>query len=433
MKKLFYALVLLFSLLSVQLAFAGTAVQLDIKGPIGPATQEYVTKGLDYAANSEADLVVLRLDTPGGLSSSMRGIIKAMLGADLPTVVFVGPSGARAASAGTFILYASNIAAMAPGTNLGAATPVNMLASDNKPAAKLSASQRKALNDARAYIRSLAQMRSRNITFAEDAVAKGESLSATEALKNKVIEVIADNVPSLLDKINGMNVTVGQHTVTLATKGMSVIHYEPNWRANLLAVITNPTIVYVFLMIAFYGIFLEFAHPGLIIPAVVGVISLLLALYGLQMLPVNYVGLCLLLLGFVLFIAEIFVSSYGLLAICGLICFVIGSILLMDTNIVGFGIPWGAILGFSIATALFVFFLLQLVIRSRHRPTVSGVSAMIGQEGEVLIDGSKMWLQINGELWNIANQEGLHAGDRVTVSEVNGLIVTVKKDEWSEK
>ena len=428
MKKIFSTLFLLFSLLSIQIAMAGTAVQLDINGPIGPATQEYVTEGLLHAQNSDADLAILRIDTPGGLSSSMRGIIKMMLGADIPVVTFVGPSGARAASAGTFILYAANIAAMAPGTNLGAATPVNMLSNGKKASPKMSASQVKALNDARAYIRSLAQLRSRNVTWAEAAVEKGESLSAEEALKHKVIEVIAANVPSLLDKIDGMKVTVGQHPITLDTKNMGVFKYEPDWRANLLAIITNPTIVYVFLMIAFYGIFLEFAHPGLIVPAVIGVISLLLGLYGLQMLPVNYVGLSLIFLGFVLFIAEIFISSFGILALSGLICFVIGSILLMDTNVVGFGIPWEAILGFSIVTAFFVFFLLQLLIRARHRPKVSGLSALIGQEGDVLLDGNKAWLQVNGELWKIANKDGLQAGDRAQVSQVNGLEITVKKD-----
>lgn len=417
MKNLLATLFLLFSLLFIHSALADTAVQLDINGPIGPATQEYVTDGLLYAQNSNARLVILRVDTPGGLSSSTRGIIKSILGADIPVVAFVGPSGARAERGGTFIVYAANVAAMAPGTTLGVATS----------AIKPSISEIKALNNTRTYLNSLAQLRSHNVTWAEAVIEKGERLSATEALRNKVIDVIATNVTSLLDKIDGMNVTIGQHSVTIDTKNMSIFKYVPGWRANLLAVITNPTMVYVFLMIAFYGIFLEFAHPGLVIPAVIGVISLFLGLYGLQMLPVNYLGLSLIFLGFVLFIAEIFVSSFGILALSGLVCFVIGSILLMDTNVVGFGIPWEAIVGFSIITALFVFFLLQLLIRSRHRPTVSGLSTMIGQEGEVLLDGDKAWLQVNGELWKIANQEGLQAGDRAKISRISGLQLTVKK------
>lgn len=429
MKKIL-ALLFLFCFLCLwQSAFASVAVQLNVSGPIGPATADYVTQGILHAQDSEADLIVMTLDTPGGLSSSMRHIIKVMLSSSIPIVVYVSPSGARAASAGTFILYAANVAAMAPGTNLGAATPVNMFGGKKDKASKPSASETKALNDARAYIRSLAQMRERNETWAEAAVARGESLSADEALQHHVIDVIAPNVSVLLQKIDGMKVSVNQRSVTLNTKNVSIFNYEPDWRANLLAVITNPTMVYVFLMIAFYGIFLEFSHPGLIIPAVVGVISLLLALYGLQMLPVNYVGLSLLFIGFVLLIAEIFVTSFGILALSGLICFVIGSILLMDTNVVGFGIPWGAILGFSIATALFVFFLLQLVIRSRHRPQVSGVSALVGQVGDVSIDGDKAWLEVNGELWKIKNAAGLEPGDRAEVSSVSGLEITVKKEQ----
>lgn len=426
-KKLISVLLFL-SLFALNGALAsGVAVRLDINGAIGPATQEYISTGILRAENEQADLVILQMDTPGGLSTSMRGIIKVMLASSVPIVGYVGPSGARAASAGTFILYASNIAAMAPGTNLGAATPVAVFSGKKATQNTMSASQAKALNDSLAYIRSLAQLRKRNVQWAQEAVKKGESLSASEALQHHVIDLIAPNVRSLLNKIDGMSVQVSNRTITLHTKGMAVDHYLPDWRANLLAVITNPTIAYVFLMIAFYGVFLEFAHPGLIVPAIVGIIALLLGLYGLQMLPVNYTGLVLMLIGFILFIAEIFVSSFGILALGGLACFIIGSILLMDTNVVGFGIPWTTILGFSIATALFVFFLLQLLLRSRHRPKVSGLSALIGKTGEVLLDGDTAWLQVNGELWKIENSVDLKAGDRAAVDKVDGLTVTVKK------
>lgn len=426
MNKVLSSLFLFVSLFISGCLYAGTAVQLDINGPIGPATQEYISQGIIHAQNDSADLIILRIDTPGGLSTSMRGIIKVMLGSTIPTVAFVGPSGARAASAGTFILYAANVAAMAPGTNIGAATPVNLFGSQKK-SEKLSASETKLLNDSLAYIRSLAQLNNRNAKWAALAVEAGHSLSAEEALKLNVINVVAPNIPTLLNKIDGMTVRVGDKTVQLATKDMGVVQYQPDWRAELLAVITNPTIAYIFLMVAFYGIFLEFAHPGLIVPAIIGVTALLLGLYGLQMLPVNYVGLSLIFIGFILFIAEIFVSSFGILGLSGMICFVIGSILLMDTNVIGFGIPWGAILGFSIATALFVFLILQMIIRSRRKPQKSGLDVLLGQVGEVLIDGNKVWLEVNGELWNVTNKEALRPGDRAEVVHVEGLNVTVKK------
>ncbi len=428
MKKLIYILLFLTYFFVKPLMAAGIAVQLDINGPIGPAVQEYVSKGIIKAENDGADLVILQMDTPGGLSSSMRNIIKVMLASKIPIIGYVAPSGSRAASAGTFILYAANIAAMAPGTNLGAATPVSLFSSQKKDGKKLSASQIKALNDARAYIRSLGQLRHHNTQWAELAVTQGASLSADEALKMNVINLIAPNVETLLKKLDGTKVTVNNKTIVLNTKDMGIYHYAPDWRVHLLAVITNPTIAYIFLMIAFYGVFLEFSHPGLIVPAVIGVIALLLGLYGLQMLPVNYVGLSLIFVGFILFIAEIFVTSFGIMGLSGLICFIIGSVLLMDTNVVGFALPWGAILGFSIATVLFVFFLMQLVVRSRRRPHVSGLSALIGQTGEVLLDGNKAWVQVNGELWKIDNKEAFQAGDRVEVCQIhNGLNVTVKK------
>lgn len=403
------------------------AFRLQVDGPIGPAVQEYVEQGLQKAASEEANLVILQIDTPGGLGASMRGIIRAMLASPVPVVVYVAPSGAHAASAGTYILYAANIAAMAPGTNLGAATPVNLIGGDKKTKkAKPSASESKALNDARAYIRSLAQMRNRNAKWGEQAVTRAASLSAKEALARRVIEVIAPNIPSLLKQINGKPVVVNGQVSRLNTQGMVVVSYAPNWRAKLLSVITNPSVAYIFLMIAFYGLFFEFAHPGFIVPGVLGGIALILGLYGLQLLPINYVGLGLIILGFAFFVGEAFVPSFGVLGIGGLIAFVIGSVMLLNTDLQGFTLPWQLITGVSVATILFVLLLVQLVFRARRRPKRSGDVILLGQTGEVVLDHQHAWLKVNGELWRIANPAGLVAGDRARVLSVDGLTIRVE-------
>lgn len=420
----FYALLFIFcQVLLAAPAPAPHALLLDIKGPIGPATQDYVEHGVAKADAELSSLIILKIDTPGGLTTSTRGIIKSLLGAHIPTVAYVAPSGARAASAGTYILYASNIAAMAPGTHLGAATPVNLFAKE----AKASASSKKALNDAQAYIRSLAQLNGRNSKWAEQAVVQASTLSAAEALQKGVINVVADDLPSLLKRIDGKTVSLHEQKIKLNTQNIEVQHYQPNWRVRWLSVITNPMFAYLFLMIAFYGLFFEFAHPGYIFPGVCGAIALLLGLYGLQMIPVNYVGLGLLILSFVLFISELFVSSYGVLAIGGIISFVLGSIFLIDGDVVGFQVPWSLITAFSVLTTFFVFFMVWIVMRARHRPKVSGLQTLVGQEGDVLVDGKKFWLEVNGELWLITNSDGLQAGDRAMITEVTGLKIIVVK------
>ncbi len=418
----FYALLFIFSQMIVA-APVPHALVLDIKGPIGPATQDYVEHGVARATSEMSSLIILKIDTPGGLTTSTRGIIKSLLGAHIPTVAYVAPSGARAASAGTYILYASNIAAMAPGTHLGAATPVNLLTKDTKA----SASSKKALNDARAYIRTLAQLHGRNSKWAEQAVTDASTLSAAEALKKGVINVVADDLPSLLKHIDGKTVSVHEQKIKLDTQGIEVQTYQPNWRVRWLSVITNPMFAYVFLMIAFYGLFFEFANPGYIFPGVCGAIALLLGLYGLQMIPVNYVGLGLLILSFVLFISELFVSSYGVLAIGGVISFVLGSIFLIDADAIGFQVPWSLIVAFSVLTTFFVFFMVWMVVRARKRPQVTGLQTLLGQEGEVLVDGKRYWLEVSGELWLISNTDGLQAGDRALITAVSGLKITVMK------
>ncbi len=424
---------LVFTLLSfcllAQAQSSNTIAVLDVQGAIGPATQEYVTNGLAKASRQQVSAVILQLDTPGGLSKSMRGIIKAMLASPVPVIVYVAPSGARAASAGTYMLYAAQIAAMAPGTNLGAATPVNLISSKKDKQSKPSASEVKALNDVHAYIRSLAQLRGRNLNWAEQAVRKGASLSAKEALRKQVIDIIAPNMASLLQQLDGRTVKMATGQGMLETHSAQVIDYFPDWRTKLLSVITNPTIAYIFLIIAFYGLFFEFTNPGFILPGVAGAISLFLGLYGLHMLPINYVGLALIMLGLVFCIAEVFVTSFGALGVGGIACFVVGSVMLMNTDVVGYSIPWGIILGVSITTALFVFMILQLVLRSRRKPKTGGFDVLLGQGGEISLADNTVWVRVNGELWKVINNAGLSTGDRVVVTQVNGMQVTVKKED----
>ncbi len=425
--SLFIIVVALCSLFSG--SFAATsknrAVLLDIKGGIGPATQDFIHRGLEKAQKANARIVILRIDTPGGLSKSMRGIIKAMLASSVPVITYVAPSGARAASAGTYILYASQIAAMAPGTNLGAATPVSIGTpggnNKDKKSKQKSASGLKAINDAKAYIRGLAQLRGRNVKWAERAVSHAESLSAQEALKMNVINVVAKDIPDLLKQINGKKVMVRGVSVNLKTTGLSIAHIKPDWRTRFLSVITDPSVAYILLMIGFYGLFFEFANPGFIVPGVAGAVCLLLALYAFQLLPINYAALALMVLGLAFIVAEAFLPSFGALGIGGVIAFVIGSIMLMKTEVAAFGIPWELIAGVAGVTLLFFFLMLQLAFRSRRRPVVSGAEGMVGKHGVITLREEEVWVRVAGEMWQVANPEGFQAGETVIVLGLEGL------------
>ncbi len=411
-----------------------TAALLSIKGGIGPGTHDFISRGLKKAQQSGAHVVVLQIDTPGGLSKSMRGIIKDMLASPIPVIAYVAPSGARAASAGTYILYAAQIAAMAPGTNLGAATPVaigapGMAPKNNKAKTKKqsSASAKKAINDARAYIRSLAQLRGRNVKWAEKAVVEGESLSANEALKLNVINLIAKDVPELLQKINGKSVIVRGLPYKLNTENLTIKQIEPDWRSRFLAVITDPSVAYILLMLGVYGIFFEFLNPGFVAPGVIGAIALLIGLYALALLPINYAGLALIVLGLGFIIAEVFMPSFGILGIGGAISFVFGSIFLMKTTDVGFQLPIYLVILVTIVTLIFIIFILGVAVRSRRKPVVSGGGVLIGKKGTIEVaDDNRLWLTLVGERWQCKSDSQLKNGQRVVVKKLEGLTLVVE-------
>ena len=423
------------------------AAVLEIDGPIGPATSGYFEKAQAKALAAGVDLIVLRLDTPGGLDSAMRGIIRDILASPLPVVVWVGPGGARAASAGTYILYASHIAAMAPATNLGAATPIPVGGSwpaqktpkpedaskpanpgaTPPPAPQIDAEELKTVNDAVAYIRGLAEKRGRNADWAEQAVRSAASLSAEQALKLKVVDLLAEDVPDLLRKIDGRSVQTSAGAVTLHSAGAVIDKFEPDWRMRVLAVLTNPTIAYVLLLVGIYGLLLEGYHPGAILPGVVGGIALLLALYALQLLPVNYAGLGLIVLGVALLVAETYATTFGALGVGGIIAFVLGSVLLLDTDVPGFGINLGVIFGIALCAALLLALMLFLILRARRAPVVTGGGAMIGQTAEVLEAFSgEGWAMLLGERWRVRCAVPLPAGAQVRVTQIDGLLLTVE-------
>ena len=427
-------------------ADAGSAQILHIRGAIGPATADFIGEGFETARSRGARLIVLAMDTPGGLATSMRSIIRHILDSPVPVAAFVYPSGSRAASAGTYILYASHIAAMAPGTNLGAATPIAIGGGGlpvpgekekppdqegKKPSAEKPSKNpmaAKMVNDAAAYIRSLAEMRGRNADWAERAVREGVSLTVNEALEKNVIDVVAPDVGALLQAIDGRQVMVGNVRVTLKTAGLATETIEPGWRTRLLSIITNPNIAFILILLGVYGLFFEFANPGSIGPGVVGVICLVMGLYALHVLPLNYAGLGLLIFAIALMAAEALVPSFGILGIGGIVAFVLAAMMLFRNDIPGFGISWPVIAVTAAVSGGLMIFLLGYVWRAQRRPVTTGSEALIGREAEVLEWSAESgYVRLGGERWKAMGDEPLVPHDRVTVREHSGLVLVVQK------
>jgi membrane-bound serine protease (ClpP class) len=466
----------------------GSVVVIPVNGAIGPASADFIVRSLQRAAADHAQLAVLQLDTPGGLDTSMRQIIKAILGSPVPVATFIAPSGARAASAGTYIVYASHIAAMAPGTNLGAATPVQIGiggaepsggggmpglpgapsgtpagtptspgkpglpeagsgAAASNPATSTAAGAlpldtqstelRKQVHDAAAYIRGLAQMRGRNADWAERAVREAVSLTASDALAQHVVDLVARDVPDLLRQVDGRTIATTSGNVLLRTADAPLVTLEADWRSHFLAVITDPSVALVLLMIGMYGLFFEFANPGFVLPGVVGAISLLIGLFAMQMLPVNYVGLGLIFLGIAFLIGEAFLPTFGSLGFGGVVAFVIGALMLMDTDVPGYGIPLPLIAAVVVFSVLFVLGVSRLALHARRRPVVTGSEGLIGSIGVVLDDGLRPddatpggalqgWARVHGERWRVAGTAAVAAGRPVRVTARHGLTLTVE-------
>ncbi|MGH8298052.1 MAG: NfeD family protein [Steroidobacteraceae bacterium] len=419
------------------------ALGLEMRGAIGPATAQYIEHGLEAAQRRGSPFVILEIDTPGGLASSMREIISAILASSVPVVAYVAPPGARAASAGTYILYACHVAAMAPATNLGAATPVSIGGSEPAPPAKspaksgktaaapqpgppMSAEQQKVLNDSIAYIRGLAQLRGRNADWAEQAVRGAASLPATQALQQHVIDLIAPDLPSLLTQLNGREVKVGERTVRLDTRGVQVAWMKPGWRTQLLAVITNPEIAYGLLLIGIWGLIFEGYHPGGVLPGVVGVICLLVALFAFQLLPTNFAGLALLIIGAGMMAAEFFFPTYGSLGIGGLIAFIVGSLILFS-GAPGIRVALPLIGGLATVGGLVILGIVYLATRAARSPVVTGTRAMLGAVVEAAEDfAARGRVRFGGELWNAYSAVPLKEGQAARVVKVEGLTLWVE-------
>ncbi len=427
-------------------AFAKTVVVAEIDGAISPASAAYFLRAQNEAERAQAELLVLRLNTPGGLDSSMREMIQGILASPVPVATYVAPSGARAASAGTYLLYASHIAAMTPGTNLGAATPVaiGIGGASDKPspgspgdgkerAPAASSMEKKAVQDAAAYLRSLAQLRGRNAEWAEKAVREAESLSADEALKLKVVDFVAADLPDLLRQADGRSVKVAQGERRLELEGAAIVTVEHNWKERMLAAVADPNIALILMMLGIYGLLFEFYTPGFGVAGVIGAISLLLALYALAMLPINATGALFLLLGIALMATEAFVPSFGAFGIGGIVAFVAGALMLIDADIPGLEISLAFVLPLAVTSALILVGIGTFALRARRRPVVTGNAAMVGGTAMALEDFEREgWVQALGERWHARSETPLTRGARVRIVAVEGLTLVVQSEHKGE-
>ena len=461
-------------------ADAGAVWLVDLDGAVGPASVDLVIRAIEDAGAADAEALVIRMDTPGGLDKSMRDLVKAILASKIPVITYVSPSGARAASAGTYIAYASHIAAMAPATNIGSSTPVSIApqqqpprspspfrpappaedgqgaqdgqegqdsaegaedgdAKAQKPAGReaapppADAMTRKVVNDAVAYLQSLAELRGRNVDWAEKTVRDGDNLRASAALEQNVIDLVVPNLAVLLEELDGREVEVGDAVHTLATAEAELVIVETDWRHELLSVITDPSIAYGLLIIGVYLLMLEFYNPGTFFPAVTGIICLLLGAYGLQMLPVNYAGLALIAVGIGMLILEVMTPTYGVLGVGGVVAFVIGSIILVDSDLPGYQLPIAIIAGFAAATGGVAFFIVGAAVRARRARVVSGVEGMVGGSALVLEDfHDRGTVRAFGEIWQASSTAPLAKDSKVRITGVDGLLLAVEPEDEQE-
>lgn len=413
---------------------------LDVRGPIGVATMEYVVSSIDLAHSdnspNQPTLIILKLDTPGGLDNAMRGIIKRILSSNIPIVGYVHPQGARAASAGTYILYATHIAAMSPATNLGAATPVQigLPVVGSEPDDQINKSDnnnamtRKIVNDATAYIEGLADLRGRNREWAAEAVLSGASMSAKDALEANIINIIAYDIDDLLTQLNGFAVVINGQQSALNLNDINIVNISANWRQKFLSVVGNPSFAFILILIGIYGLIFEFSNPGGGVLGLVGAVCIITALYGFQVLPINHAGLALILLGIGLMIAEVYSPSFGIFSIIGAVSLIIGSVILIDTPEPAFQIALPIILSVAISSIGFVFLTFGMLFKSRQQKKVSGIESLLGETAEIESINKDITLaRLQGELWQVQANEPLILGDKVTVSSINGLTLHVLK------
>lgn len=400
-----------------------------LQGTVNPVVAEHIVGSIKKASDEGAEFIIILLDTPGGLMSSMQDIIKAIMESKIPVIVYTSPRGAQAASAGGYIMLSAHIAAMAPGTRIGAMSPMNILdmfASKEKAGDEVM--KRKIMNDSIAYARSLAQQRGRNVEWAERAVRDAISSTNIEALRAGVIDIVAGDMQDLLRQLQGRRITIDSRTFTLNPIGSTPREYQMNWQQKMLDFFSDPQVIFFLLIISIIGIGMEFKNPGMIVPGVVGVISFIIFLMAVRVLPVNFIGVILIILAVVLFILELKITSYGLFTVGGIISFVVGSMILFDNPLPGFSIPWPTIIGVGIFVLLFVFVLIRLALLAHKGKVVTGSEGMIGEKGIVLrSSGERAQVQVHGEIWSAKSDAPLSKGDAVAVEKVEGMVLHVRK------